>query len=324
MPNDMRWRPNASLANLRLRADMLARIRCFFADCGVLEVDTPLLCQATGTDPHLEALALELAPGEWRFLQTSPEFAMKRLLAAGSGPVYQLCKAFRRDEAGQRHNPEFTMLEWYRPGFDDLRLMGEVEALVRTCLPTAMFAENTTIPQISYRKLFRQILALDAFSASDDELLACARQHADIGDMGLSRDDTLSLLMSLVIEPQLREPLFVVEFPATQAALAQIGQDNEGDAVARRFELFVGGMELANGYLELTDSAEQARRFDADNRQRQASGLTVHAADQRVLAALAHGLPDCAGVALGFDRLVMLAVGAAHIEQVISFVADNA
>ncbi|MBC52203.1 MAG: elongation factor P lysine(34) lysyltransferase [Gammaproteobacteria bacterium] len=316
----MRWQPDAALDTLRLRAQVLARVRGFFADRGVLEVDTPLMCQATGTDPHLEALALELAPGDWRFLQTSPEFAMKRLLAAGSGPIYQLCKAFRRDESGQRHNPEFTMLEWYRPGFDDHQLMDEVAALIAVCLP----AGDADIPRVCYRDLFRQSLGLDPFAASDDQLLTCARSHTDVAGMVLSRDDMLNLLMALVIEPQLQAPVFVVDFPASQAALAQIGRDAQGSPVARRFELFVAGMELANGYLELTDSAEQARRFTADNSLREAAGLPVRAADARLLAALEHGLPACAGVALGFDRLVMLAAGATHIREVLSFVADNA
>lgn len=320
----MRWQPDAALDTLRLRAQMLARVRGFFADRGVLEVDTPLMCQATGTDPHLEALALELAPGDWRYLQTSPEFAMKRLLAAGSGPIYQLCKAFRRDESGQRHNPEFTMLEWYRPGFDDQQLMDEVAALMAVCLPASMLAGEADITRICYRDLFLQVLALDPFAASDDQLLSCARRHTDVTGLVLSRDDLLNLLMALVIEPQLQAPVFVVDFPASQAALAQITRDPQGSPVARRFELFVAGMELANGYLELTDSAEQARRFSADNCQREAAGLPVRAVDARLLAALTHGLPACAGVALGFDRLVMLAAGAAHIREVLSFVADNA
>lgn len=320
----MRWQPDAALATLRLRAQLLARVRGFFAGRGVLEVETPLMCQATGTDPHLDALALELAPADWRYLQTSPEFAMKRLLAAGSGPIYQLCKAFRRDESGQRHNPEFTMLEWYRPGFDDRQLMDEVAALLAECLPDASPMPDPGIARISYRDLFLQWLALDPFAASDDELLICARRHTDVAGMTMSRDDTLNLLMALVIEPQLQAPLFVVDFPASQAALAQLARDSHGNLVARRFELFVAGMELANGYLELTDSAEQARRFAADNQQRQAAGLPVCAVDARLLAALEQGLPACAGVALGFDRLVMLAADAGHIREVLSFVADNA
>lgn len=320
----MRWQPDAALGNLRLRAEMLARVRSFFADHNVLEVDTPLMCHATGTDPHLEALALELAPGQWRYLQTSPEFAMKRLLAAGSGPIYQLCKAFRRDESGPRHNPEFTMLEWYRPGFDDRNLMNEVAALMAVCLPASMLAADADIPCITYRDLFIQHLALDPFVASDEDLLACARQHASPGAMALSRDDTLNLLMAFVIEPQLQAPVFVVDFPASQAALAQITNDPAGTPVARRFELFIAGMELANGYLELTDATEQARRFKADNQQRQTAALPEREVDARLLAALNHGLPACAGVALGFDRLVMLAAGAGHISEVLSFVADNA
>lgn len=319
----MNWRPNAPLANLRLRAAMLNRVRQFFADREVLEVETPLLCQATVTDLHLESLQVQLTSADIRYLQTSPEFAMKRLLSAGSGAIYQLCKAFRSDETGRRHNPEFTMLEWYRPQFDDVDLMAEVEALLRVCLP-AGFLPQHPLPRISYRELFQHYLNLDPHAVGDDDLLRCVAQHVDTGAMTLSRDDALNLLMSHVIEPQLQDAVFVYAFPASQAALAQTWLDEKGVSVARRFELFVKGMELANGYLELTDADEQARRFAADNRQRKADGRAVRPVDQRLLAAMTHGLPPCAGVALGFDRLVMLAAGVDDIAEVVSFTAVHA
>lgn len=317
------WRPTASLETLRQRAALLAGVRQFFAGRGVLEVETPLLCQSTGTDIHLDSLQVALGADDTRYLQTSPEFAMKRLLAAGSGPIYQICKAFRHDECGSRHNPEFTMLEWYRPGFDEPELMMEVEALLRACLPAACLP-GQEFRRVSYRRLFEQHLDLDPFKASDTELTALAKLRTASPDLDLSRDDALNLLMSAVIEPQLQEPVFVTGFPASQAALAQVSSDADGALLARRFELFIDGMEIANGYLELTDANEQARRFAADNDERRQRGLPVYPSDRRLLAALNSGLPDCAGVALGFDRLVMLALGVSQIDQVISFTAGNA
>lgn len=317
------WQPTAALDSLRRRAALLACVRQFFAERDVLEVETPLLCQSTGTDIHLDSFAVALNPGDTRFLQTSPEFAMKRLLAAGSGPIYQLCKAFRRDECGSRHNPEFSMLEWYRPGFDEQDLMQEVEALLRVCLPAHTLPDQD-FRRVSYRQLFQQYLSVDPFLATEIELVALARHRADSPNLVLNRDDALNLLMAAVIEPQLMQPVFVTGFPASQAALAQISTDNDGTQLARRFELFVNGMEIANGYLELTDAQEQSRRFDADNELRRQAGLPVYTPDLRLLAALNAGLPECAGVALGFDRLVMLALGARQIDQVISFTAGNA
>ncbi|ALO45080.1 EF-P lysine aminoacylase EpmA [Pseudohongiella spirulinae] len=317
------WQPAAPLDNLRQRAAMLACVRQFFAERGVLEVETPLLCQSSGTDIHLDSIAVELNPGAIRYLQTSPEFAMKRLLAAGSGPIYQLCKAFRRDECGSRHNPEFSMLEWYRPGFDEQDLMQEVEALLRSCLSVDRLPLHN-FRRSSYRQLFQQHLSVDPFKVADNELIALARQKTASPSLHLNRDEALNLLMAAVIEPQLLQPVFVTDFPASQAALAQIRRDSDGTLLARRFELFVNGMEIANGYLELTDADEQARRFQADNEVRRQTGLPVYPPDTRLLAALNAGLPDCAGVALGFDRLLMLALDAIQIDQVISFTAGNA
>ena len=323
------WQPSAPLENLRQRASLLAQVRAFFAERGVLEVETPLLCQATVTDLHLDSLLVEMGSqnqkGQRRFLQTSPEFAMKRLLAAGSGPIYQLCKAFRRDESGSRHNPEFSMLEWYRPGMDEVQLMDEVESLLRACLLGDLLPADRFV-RVTYRELFQQYLDLDPFVTASDELIhrACLIAGANISAMQLSRNGALDLLMSHAIEPQLQSPVFVTQFPASQAALARVVPDAEGADVAQRFELFVRGMEIANGYHELTDAQEQSRRFAEDNVRRARVGLPVHPVDERLLAAMRSGLPDCAGVALGFDRLMMLALNTARIADVISFTADHA
>ncbi len=322
------WRPTASLDLLRQRASLLNCIRAFFAQRQVLEVETPLLSQATVTDLHLDSMVVELHDSKRRFLQTSPEFAMKRLLAAGSGPIYQICKAFRRDEAGQRHNPEFTMLEWYRPGFDDQLLMAEIEALVCTCAEQSDNGSSdwavSGFERISYRDLFLSRLDIDPFAASDQQLIDLARQQTASDHLTLSRDDALNLLMAVVIEPALQAPVFVTDFPASQASLAATELTDDGYRVARRFELFIRGMEIANGYLELTDAQEQARRFAADNQRREQGGLPVQPVDEFLLAALASGLPDCAGVALGFDRLLMLISDRQRIAEVISFDDNNA
>jgi len=304
------WRPSASLETLRLRARMLAAVRGFFAARGVLEVETPCLSAATVTDPHLHSLATRLAGGRTRYLQTSPEYAMKRLLAAGSGPIYQLARAFRDGELGRRHNPEFTLLEWYRPGFDHHRLMDEVEELVAEVAGVAGPTERLT-----YAEAFRAHAGVDPFADPPARLAEAARAATGgaVPDLGDDRDAWLDLLMGTVVERRLGHdrPTFVHDFPAAQAALARVRQTGPdgGPAVAERFELFVGGVELANGFHELTDAAEQRRRFEADLARRRALGLTEPPVDERFLAALAAGLPDCAGVAVGFDRLVMIAAG---------------
>jgi len=287
----------------------LTQLREFFAGLEVLEVETPLLASATVTDPSLDPLAV----GE-RWLQTSPEYAMKRLLAAGSGPIYQVCKAFRAGEAGRRHNPEFTMLEWYRPGFDQHQLMSEVAALVRLTLGRDQHRA------FSYRELFLNFLDIDPFTASVQALVECGRRSVDTAIDSTDRDLWLDLLLSHCIEPQLAGLglVFVYDYPASQAALARLRP--EGDLLlAERFELYVDGMELANGYCELTDPLEQAQRFQCDQQRLADSGKDPRAADPRLLAAMEQGLPACAGVALGLDRLLMLQTGAGHIGEVLSF-----
>jgi elongation factor P--(R)-beta-lysine ligase len=311
------WEPAAGLGALRRRAEVLARIRTFFASRNVLEVETPVLAAAGGTDVHLAPLHTYLADGRRLYLQTSPEFAMKRLLAAGSGPIYQLGRAFRDGEVGRRHNPEFTMLEWYRPGWDHHALMDEVDALLAEVLGTAPGE------RLSYREALRHHAGFDPFATADGEL----RERA--AGLGLAADDVdrdgcLSLILGAVVEPRLGRgrPTFVIDFPASQAALARIRQ---GDPpLAERFEAYVEGVEIANGYHELTDPGEQRRRFEADLAERRRRGLPDVPLDERLLAALEHGLPDCAGVALGVDRLVMLACGASSLAEVMAFPIDRA
>jgi len=293
-------------------------VRRFFARRGVMEVETPLLSAATVTDPHLASLETRYAgpgapDGGRLFLQTSPEFAMKRLLAAGCGPIYQIGKAFRDGEAGGRHNPEFTLLEWYRPGFDHHALMDEVEALLAEVLATAA-AERCT-----YATLFEERLGVDPHAASAEALAAAARSAGLDPALGLDREGLLHLLMALALEPSLGRgrPTFVYDFPASQAALARVRPGPP--PVAERFEAFVEGVELANGFNELGDPAEQRRRFAADLARRRELGLPEVPIDERLLEALAAGLPSCAGVALGVDRLVMLAAGASRLDEVLAF-----
>jgi lysyl-tRNA synthetase class 2 len=314
------WRPTPGLEALRARADTLASIRRFFSERDVLEVETALLSAAAVTDVHLHSVTCRLEEGDScaRYLQTSPEYAMKRLLAAGSGAIYQICKVFRAGERGRRHNPEFTMLEWYRPGWDHHRLMDEIDSLLQAILGVEAGE------RISYADAFRRHADLDPHAASDRELRSRVAALDVAGVAELDRDDLLNVLLSHVVEPRLGRgrPTFLVDYPASQAALARV---RPGDPpVAERFEVFVEGIELANGFHELADPDEQRRRFEADLRDRRRRGLPEVAVDERLLAALSSGLPDCAGVALGIDRLVMLRLGAADIADVIAFPIERA
>lgn len=319
------WRSTASIENLKKRADINAQIRTFFAERDVLEVETPLMTQAAVSDPYIDTIECRYhpVPGQQeqaRYLQSSPEYAMKRLLASGSGPIYQICKAFRNGEAGRRHNPEFTMLEWYRPGFDHNDLMDEVEALVAPILAL----ENCK--RLSYGEVFQRYLNIDPHTATAAELSAITRQHIELEMEDDNRDNWLNVLMSHLIEPKLAElgAVFVYDYPASQAALARVAEDNSGQQVACRFELFFQGVELANGYFELTDADEQARRFQQDLRQRQEEGLPQRPVDDLLVDALLSGMPECAGVAMGIDRLVMLALGTEQIQDVIALPFERA
>jgi len=317
------WRPNAPIHNLRARAKVLAQVRQFFAERNVLEVETPVLSHCAVSDPFIDSIEVSFGfqPGiedERLYLQTSPEYAMKRLLAAGSGDIYSMAKVFRNGESGPRHNPEFTMLEWYRQGFDDRRLMAEVDALLRSVIP------DLEVSYLSYAQLFESELGLDPHTARVEQLQRVCREHVDAPFEDDDRDTWLNLLMSHVLEPRLQGAVFIHSYPASMAALARVREDEQERPVAARFELFVNGIELANGYHELTDAAEQSRRLRADQQQRAGLGLPQRPLDQRLVQALEAGLPDCAGVALGVDRLVMLALGVDSLSKVVSFMHARA
>ncbi|GAA3549463.1 elongation factor P--(R)-beta-lysine ligase [Zobellella aerophila] len=310
---------------LRQRAAVLARIRHFFGQRGVLEVDTPTLAQAGVTDLHLENFVTRfvgpgMARGRLLYLQTSPEFHMKRLLAAGCGPIYQICKSYRNEESGRLHNPEFTMLEWYRTGFDHHRLMDEMAELLMLVL------ECAEPERLTYQAVVRRQLGVCPLTATLDELKAAAQGLGadELVAREEDRDTLLQLMFALGVEPAIgqRVPCFVHDFPASQAALARVSPADP--RVAERFEVYYRGIELANGFHELSDADEQQQRFEQDNRLRIARGLDPKPLDEYMLAALHAGLPDCAGVALGVDRLVMLALGAERLEQVIAFPVDRA
>lgn len=316
------WQPSASRDVLKSRAQLLAYLRGFFAARDVLEVETPVLGRHGVTDVNLDGIpaAVEAAGVVGGWLQTSPEYHMKRLLAAGSGSIYQVARVFRNGERGRRHNPEFSMLEWYREGFDDRQLMDEVAELVCGWLG----CDRPAI--VCYRDAVQAHAGFDAMTISDHNLARYCEQWLEPEQLaGMGRDACLDLVMSFVVEPKLGfdRPVFLTRYPASQAALARISSE-QGYAVAHRFELYINGLELCNGYWELTDPAEQRERFAADNHQRRASGKAEMAVDQAFLAALDAGLPECSGVALGLDRLLMLKTGAASIDDVLAFPIERA
>ncbi|HVW70374.1 MAG TPA: EF-P lysine aminoacylase EpmA [Steroidobacteraceae bacterium] len=319
------WRPTATRAMLEQRALLLQRARRFFFEGGVLEVDTPIVVNAPVTDVHIHSARVDLgapAPHTY-FLHTSPEYAMKRLLAAGSGDIYQICHVVRGFERGRLHNAEFTLIEWYRLGFTLDDLMSEVEELVRALLGPV--ATGRSSEHITYRDAFARELQLDPFTASEEHLHEAARKLGFEAAPGAAhRDELLELLMGAAVGPRLgRNALtFVQGYPATQAALARI--DPRDPRAALRFELYCEGIELANGFNELVSSAEQRARFEQDTAQRRRLGLPAFPADERLLAALEAGLPECSGVALGFDRAVMLATGAQSIDEVLPFPTESA
>src|SRR5690606_38226236 len=317
------WRPTAGIEALELRARLNASVRGFFAERGVLEVETPVMSAAGNTEPNIASFTVEFsgrtdgAP-RTRWLRTSPEYPLKRLLAAGVGDCYELGRVFRDGEAGVRHNPEFTLLEWYRVGWALQRLAGETAELVRMAL--ALVGREAGFERIAYRDLYHARLGLDPFTASD-EALRNALGDVVLDPAGLVRDDWLDLLMTHRLQPGF-DPgtmLSVHDWPATQAALARLRDVGDGVAVAERFELYLGPVELANGYQELRDATEQRQRFVRDQRVRADRGSVQPPLDQRLLAALDHGLPHCAGVALGVDRLLMAMLGSERIADVLAF-----
>lgn len=320
------WRPSASCETLRARAHFVSQIRAFFAQRGVWEVETPILSAAAATDLHIDSFTTRYigagaASGRQMYLHTSPEFAMKRLLANGSGAIYQLCKVFRNGEAGRLHNPEFTMLEWYRPDFDSAGLMDEIDDLL------AFLCGFGRAERVTYQQIFEHHLRLDPHRCSLSELRACATLH-DLMPPGLDDDDRngwLDFLLTHLIEPKLgrERPMFVYDYPATQAALARL-KKLDGIVVADRFELYINGVEIANGYFELADVTQQLNRIERDCALRVEHKLPAVPKDERFLAALAHGLPVCSGVAVGVDRLFMIARQAKCVQEVMAFNISNA
>lgn len=320
----MSWRPSAALATLQLRAQLLAAARVFFAERQVLEVDTPALLRHAVTDLHIHSAEVQL-PGHRAplYLQTSPEYAMKRLLAAGSGDIYQIAHVFRGEERSRQHNAEFTLIEWYRCGYSMQQLMQEVALLAGSLLglpPAAPFEAA------SYQQTFQRQLDCDPLTATDAALRTLAisaRLDPRLAE-DCSRDELLDWLMGSAVGPRLGAGrlCFVHSYPASQAALARLDADDA--RVALRFELYYRGLELANGFDELADAAEQRARFEADREQRRRRGLPVPDIDQALLAALAAGLPPVSGVALGFDRLLMLRTGASDISEVLPFALERA
>ncbi len=324
------WAPGADLETMRLRAQILNRTRGFFNTRDVLEVETPLLSRSAVTDPALDSLrTVYTGPGAPEgvrlYLHTSPEFPMKRLLAAGSGSIYQICRVFRDGELGRLHNPEFTLLEWYRPGFTLLDLMDEVADLL-IALFDGMLSCGP-VERISYRDVFLERLQLDPLVADLDAVLRCARQQGLVvpaGMMDAGLDAWLDLLLTHCIESGLGNGCmtFVYRYPANQASLARLTPDDP--RTAERFELYLNGIEIANGFHELADAREQRSRFRSDNRIRSESGKPQMPLDEKLLDALEAGLPDCSGVAVGLDRLVLLAAQAGSLDQVMAFSLDRA
>ena len=323
MSEQLPWRPSASLDTLKRRAQALADTREFFRQRNVLEVETPAMINAPVSDVNIGSVRAEV-PGRGGaplFLHTSPEYAMKRLLAAGSGDIYQLCRVFRGAERGRQHNPEFTMVEWYRLGFTLEQLMHEVAGLVRVLL-----GRDLPVEILGYREAVRRHAGFDPLDAETGELQRAAQA------LGLDaqraresgRDELLDLIVGAQVGPALGATTltFMHRYPATQAALARL--DPADPRLALRFELYHRGMELANGYHELSNAAEQRQRFDNDQQARRQRGLPTHEFDPWLLAALDAGLPDCAGVALGFDRVLMLALNASSIDDVIAFPVERA
>lgn len=312
--NNPSWHPSATRELLIQRAQIIKHIRRFFDERGLIEVETPLMSRATITDPHLEGFAVKVG-NEQAYLQTSPEYAMKRLLAAGFPDMYQLGKAFRVDEAGKYHNPEFTMLEWYRLGYNLRQLMDEVSDLFQTIL------ECPPAQRISYKEVFAS-LNLDPFSASIADCKCIAQEFGmELSEsiLNSSKDTWLQLLFSLFIEPHLGfdAPVFVYDFPASQASLARLHP--EFPELAMRVEVFINGMELGNGFDELQDAQLQKERFEQDNTLRKGLGLKEKPIDAHLLNALHHGLPQCSGIAIGIDRLIMCALKKNRIEEVVTF-----
>jgi lysyl-tRNA synthetase class 2 len=313
------WRPGASRHAMEARALLLSDIRTYFSDRNVLEVETPLLSRACNSDPNIQSIATDGV--RKKYLRTSPEYAMKRLLAAGHRNIFELGRVFRAGEKGRFHNPEFTMLEWYRSGMNYLDLAGEVTELVRYC-SRGVF-DHWPEHRITYRELIREHTGLDPFDCNEADLSGCAMERG-IAAGQLGQQEWLDLIMAEIIQPSLPGESFTVvhDFPPEQAALSRIRPGSP--PLAERFELYLGQMELANGYQELTDGGEQLERFERERRLREIHGEDTAPIDMSLIGALEHGLPDCSGVALGVDRMLMSLLKLDHIDSVLAFSTDRA
>ena len=312
------WQPGIDPSSLRYRSELLQSLRRFFQQRQVLEVDVPVLARSTVTDINIESIN-SVVSGNSGYLQTSPEYFMKRLLAAGSGDIFCLGKAFRDAESGRRHNPEFTLLEWYRCGWDEHQLIDEVAELISQLASLSADAQ-LAVTKLSYGECFKSALGVDPHSAKLASLQQMAVDASSESWAQESRANCLDLLFSLNVEPQLPNGLvFIYDYPACQAALAQLHLNVQGQSVSRRFEVFFNSMELANGYMELTDAAQQRQRFEKEVELRSAQNKPAVVIDEKLMAALDSGLPPCAGVALGVDRLLMQLLGTDAIDQVMAF-----
>lgn len=323
------WQPCISWEDAKLRCELIHKLRMFFYERDVIEVETPIMSSGTVTDPFLDAFTTQytyfpdtnLNTAKTLFLQTSPEFAMKRLLASGYKSIYQICKAFRHEAYGTYHNPEFTLLEWYRIGFDHFALMDEVEVLLVKLLNTPKAT------RVSYKDVFLQYLNINPLESQIASLIKILQQH-NLDVSWITETDTvdtlLQVIFSEVIEPRigLDAPCFVYDFPLNQASLAKASV--EDSRVAHRFECYFKGIELANGFYELSDSGEQVARFNKDNQRRSSLNKKSVDIDINFIHALESGLPNCSGVALGVDRLIMLALNKEHIKNVITFPVERA
>lgn len=317
--------PSASMATLKARARLLAQLRQFMVQQNVLEVEVPLLGFSTITDPFIDTISVPSEsvtgrkdnPAEAMFLQTSPEYYLKRLLCAegdNAEPIYALSKCFRQGETSSRHNPEFTMLEWYMPDWDEHQLMQQLEALIMSVLG------DIPVEKVAYGELLQQILNIDPHQASAADVEQAVKARCDIAIDDLDKDGWLDLAMTHIVEPALPKGLvFIHDYPASQCALAELDNNAQGQMIARRFEAYVNGMELANGYYELTDPTEQRQRFEADNTKRKGLGLCQKPIDEKLLTAMTRGLPRCSGVAMGVDRLFMQTMAFEQLSSGISF-----
>lgn len=305
---------------LKKRAELFAQIRSFFLQRHVLEVDVPLISRFATTDLHIESVPVRVEQqGEVseRYLITSPEFYMKRLLAQGSPSIFYLGKVFRQNDHGKKHHHEFSMLEWYRLQWDEHRLMDEVVNLLQQFLPGESVVRQT------YGDLFHSVLGINPHQATLEELQFCVVNRIDVAVNGLSHNDCLDVLFTHCIEPTLCGITLVYDYPASQAALAKIDINQKGESIARRFEVFVDDLELGNGYCELTDAGEQRLRFLRDLSLREREGKTIYPQDMYLLQAMEGGLPECAGVALGIDRLLMKVLKASALVDVTPFLQDR-